>query len=79
MKNKNDLGILAGIAVTLIGFIGVVWKAIEATIYRFRNPDFTDMRVLIENPQLTIWAIIFAIMAFVGAEIAKYYANNRRR
>ena len=79
MKDKNDLGMLAGLAATIIGLVGLIWKAIESIVYRVQNPDFTDMRTLIENPQLTIWSIVFVVMFLGGWEVVQHYANNRRK
>lgn len=79
MKNKNDFGMLAGFAATVIGFIGLIWKVIETTIYRFRNPDFTIMRVLIENPHLIIWLIIYVGVFCSGLRLIEHYKNNRRK
>lgn len=78
MKDKNTIGMLAGCAVTIIGIIGLIWKVVESTIYRFQNPDFTDMRIFMENPQLTIWSVVFTVMILGGAEVAQHYANHRR-
>jgi hypothetical protein len=79
MKNKNDLGMLAGLAATIIGFLGLIRSTIELIIYQIQNPDFTEMRVFIENPHLIIWTIVFAVMFDSGWETVQHYKNNGRK
>ena len=79
MQNKNTVGMTVGFIMMVGGSIGVIWKAIESAIYKFQNPDYTDMRVFMENPQLAVWSIVFAIVCYAGYGIAKYNADARRR
>ena len=75
MQNKNAVGMLAGMTMMIGGFIGLVWKGVESIVYRFQNPDFTEIRFMMENPQAVIWGIVWAIVCYVGFEIAKYNAG----
>ena len=75
MSNKHTIGMLAGMTIMIGGFICLVWKTVESIVYRFQNPDFTETRVMIENPQVVIWGIVWAIVCYVGFEIVKYNAG----
>lgn len=79
MKNKNDLDQVAGIAATILGAIGLIQNTFELISYQIQNPDFTMMRVLIENPHLIIWIIIYAGALCSGLGLVEHYKNNWRK
>lgn len=53
----------------IVGFIGLLICGIWAMILRVQNPDMTEMRLFFEFPQVTIIAVICAVMGIVGKEI----------
>lgn len=68
---RNNKQMILGLVMTLGGFIGLIAKAIESVVYRLQNPDFTEYRVFLENPQLTIWGLVFAFICMGGYELMK--------
>lgn len=53
----------------IVGFIGLLVCGIWATVLHFQNPDMTELRLLLEFPQVTIIGVICAVIGFVGKEI----------
>lgn len=51
MKGTDKFNFMIGLFMMIVGFIGLVWKSIEAVIYRFQNPDYTEYRVMMERPE----------------------------
>ena len=76
MKTTDKIGMIIGSVMAVGGFFGLVWKAIEATVYRFSNPDYTEIRAFMERPDVTITGLIFAGICFIGAKIALHYAEK---
>ena len=77
MRNKNSIiGCILGFFMMIAGFIGMIWKAIETIIYRFQNPDYTQYRVMLERPDLTIYGIIFIILCIIGSFISTHFLNK---
>lgn len=62
---------IIGFILEILGLIGVIWKSVETIIYRFDNPDFTEYRVFIERPELTIAALVFWLVAVIGYHMIK--------
>lgn len=59
---KNKIKTTIGMILILIAFIALIVAAIWATVFKFHNPDMTDLRLCIENPGPTI----IAIVSFIG-------------
>ena len=63
---KNKIKTTIGMILILIAFIALIVAAIWATVFKFHNPDMTDLRLCIENPGPTIIAIVSLIGFGVG-------------
>ena len=63
---KNKITTTVGMILILGAFIALIIAAIWSTIFRFQNPDMTDLRLVIENPTPTIIAIVSLIGFGVG-------------
>lgn len=76
MKSTDKFNLMVGFFMMAVGFIGLIWKSIEAVIYRFQNPDYTEYRVMMERPEFFICGIIYALTCVGGYYMAKHYANK---
>ena len=65
MKNNNIKTIIGAILV-IVAFIAILVAAIWALVFKFMNPDMTEMRLFLENPQPTIIAIASVIVLYVA-------------
>ena len=63
---KNKIKTTIGMILILIAFIALIVAAIWATVFKFHNPDMTDLRLCIEHPGPTIIAIVSLIGFGVG-------------
>lgn len=55
-----------GVALTIIGFIGIMLCAIGALVFAIVNPDMTEMRRLIEYPEPIIVGVLSLIIIKIG-------------
>ncbi len=53
----------------IVGFVGLLICGIWATVLHFQNPDMTEMRLLLEFPEITIIALVCGIVGIIGKEI----------
>lgn len=63
---KNKIKTIISAALIIIAFIACVASAIWALVFKFMNPDMTEMRLLIENPYPTIICIVSIVALMVG-------------
>ena len=68
---KNCKFLIIGCIMVIIGLVIGFGSAISAMIFRWNNPDMTEMRQFLENPGPTITSIIGYVIAGIGYEIAK--------
>lgn len=66
MNDKNTFKTIFGLILTCVGFVSAVIMSILTVMYRFQNPDLTEIRVLLERPMYTIGAIISSIFFYIG-------------
>lgn len=68
MKRKNIIGLVL-LCIGLLGMLGCViaWWAL-----RFQNPDITELRVLMEFPEPSVYGVVFFILAIIGKN---YYVD----
>ena len=76
MRNRYDFNFIIGFFMMVFGFIGFVWKSIEAVIYRFQNPDYTEYRVMVERPEFFMYGAIFALICVGGYYMVTHYTNK---
>lgn len=63
---KNKIREIIGATLIIISFIALVASAIWAIVFKFMNPDMTELRLFIENPYPTIIVIVSAATLMVG-------------
>ena len=51
---------------SVAGIVGALICGIWTIIIQVKNPDATEMRVLIDHPQLLVCVIICFVLAFIG-------------
>lgn len=66
---KNNIKTIIGMALIIIAFIACIASAIWALVFRFMNPDMTELRLFLENPYPTIIVIVSA----AGLMVGKYF------
>ena len=76
MKSTDKFNLMVGFFMMAVGFIGLIWKSIEAVIYRFQNPDYTEYRVMMERPELFIYGAVFAVICTAGYYMFVNYINK---
>lgn len=76
MRNRYDFNFIIGLFMMILGIIGAVWKSIEVVIFRFQNPDYTEYNVIMENPELIIYGIIFIAIYAGGYYMARYLTTT---
>ena len=70
MKDRKFL--IIGLIMILIGVALGIGSAIAAMVFRWNNPDMTEMRQFLENPGPTITCIIGYVIAVIGCAISKH-------
>lgn len=63
---RNNIKTLIGAVIIIISFIALVASAIWAIVFKFMNPDMTDLRLFLENPYPTIICIVSVAGLMVG-------------
>lgn len=63
---KNNIKTIIAAAIIIIAFIACVASAIWALVFKFMNPDMTELRLFLENPYPTIIVIVSAAVLAVG-------------
>ena len=63
---KNKIKTIIGATLAIVALIAVLVAAIWALVFKFMNPDMTEMRLFLENPQPTIIAIASVIVLYVA-------------
>ena len=63
---KNNIKTIIGAILAIVAFIAILVAAIWALVFKFMNPDMTEMRLFLENPQPTIIAIASVIVLYVA-------------
>lgn len=53
------------------GIIGMIICAVMAAVFHFQNPDMTDLRMFMEYPGPTIWAIVCYVCSQIGINMGK--------
>lgn len=51
------------------GILGMIGALIASMIFSFKNPDMTEMRKLIENPEPTIVCVGSLVAAYAGLKL----------
>ena len=73
MKIKEFIGLICMIS----GVIGELVCAIMNVVFRFKNPDMTEYRMILENPTTAIVGCICLLVVLIGVHL--FEVNNRKR
>ena len=68
---KNTRFVIGG-SLIISGAIAMLVAVIKNMVFRFQNPDMTDMRVLIENPVSSTIGLIAVVVTLVGMKLLDY-------
>ena len=71
---KNIISIIC----LILGGIGALVSGVWTFVLRFKNPDATSMRVLVDNPELFILCIISLIVTTIGGLLTSKPRGKRR-
>ena len=73
MKIKEFIGLICMVG----GFVGALICAIMNVVFRFKNPDMTEYRMILENPTTVIIGCICFVIIIVGGHL--FGVNNKRK
>lgn len=73
MKIKEFIGLICMVS----GFIGALVCAIMNVVFRFKNPDMTEYRMILENPTTVIIGCVCLLVIIIGGYL--FGVNNKTR
>ena len=52
---------------TIVGALGAVVGGVWSIVLQIQNPDSTEMRIILDNPELIVLCVVCFILIFIGA------------